>query len=132
MFVQAWGHYGTAWPVVHQQLGVRPDLGRGELEVVPQIPSGQTQIAGANIRLGSGSVAVSAERSGSDYTTTVHADVALSQLLIGHTLPRDATVDSVTLDGSPVDFMERPTNRGLEVLASAPTTGEHTLVVHAG
>ena len=28
MFVQAWGHYGTAWPVVHQQLGVRPDMGR--------------------------------------------------------------------------------------------------------
>ena len=28
MFVQAWGHYGTVWPVVHQQLGVRPDLGR--------------------------------------------------------------------------------------------------------
>ncbi len=28
MFMQAWGNYGTAWPVVHQQLGVRPDLGR--------------------------------------------------------------------------------------------------------
>ena len=28
MFLQAWGNYGTAWPVVHQQLGVRPDLGR--------------------------------------------------------------------------------------------------------
>ena len=24
MFMQAWGHYGTAWAVVHQQLGVRP------------------------------------------------------------------------------------------------------------
>ena len=39
MFMQAWGNYGTAWPVVHQQLGVRPDLGRGDLEVVPQLPS---------------------------------------------------------------------------------------------
>ena len=27
MFMQAWGHYGTAWPVIHQQLGVRPALG---------------------------------------------------------------------------------------------------------
>ena len=51
MFVQAWGHYGTVWPVVHQQLGVRPDLGRGRLEVVPQVPS-SSPIAGANIRLG--------------------------------------------------------------------------------
>ena len=29
MFMQAWGNYGTAWSVVHQQLGVRPDVGRG-------------------------------------------------------------------------------------------------------
>ena len=28
MFMQAWGNYGTAWPVVHQQLGVRPVPGR--------------------------------------------------------------------------------------------------------
>ena len=46
MFMQAWGHYGTAWPVIHQQLGVRPSLGTGELEVVPQLPTGQTRIAG--------------------------------------------------------------------------------------
>jgi DNA-directed RNA polymerase specialized sigma24 family protein len=26
---------GTIWPVVHQWLGVRPDLGRGSLEIVP-------------------------------------------------------------------------------------------------
>ena len=29
MFMQAWGNYGTAWAVVHQWLGVRPDLGHG-------------------------------------------------------------------------------------------------------
>ena len=29
MVMQAWGHYGTAWPVIHQQLGVRPSLGTG-------------------------------------------------------------------------------------------------------
>ena len=38
MFMQAWGHYGTAWPVIHQQLGVRPSLGTGRLEIVPSIP----------------------------------------------------------------------------------------------
>ena len=27
MFMQAWGNYGTAWAVVHQWLGVRPNLG---------------------------------------------------------------------------------------------------------
>ena len=29
MFMQAWGNYGTAWPAVHQWLGVRPNLGIG-------------------------------------------------------------------------------------------------------
>ena len=40
MFMQAWGNYGTAWPVIHQQLGVRPDLGNGRLDVMPQVPDG--------------------------------------------------------------------------------------------
>ena len=53
MFVQAWGHYGTVWPVVHQQLGVRPDMGRDALEVVPQLPS-NAPIAGRDIRIGEG------------------------------------------------------------------------------
>ena len=52
MVLQAWGNYGTAWPVVHQQLGVRPDAGRGRLEVVPQVPDGQPRVAGSAIRLG--------------------------------------------------------------------------------
>ena len=62
MVLQAWGTYGTLWPVVHQQLGVSPDLGRDDLEVVPQVPDGQSRIAGTNIRLGKGSVDVAAER----------------------------------------------------------------------
>ena len=75
MFMQAWGHYGTAWPVIHQQLGVRPSLGTGRLEIVPSIPEGQTRIGGRDIRLGDdGSVDVRAQRSGSRYTTTVTVD----------------------------------------------------------
>ncbi len=71
MFMQAWGNYGTAWPVVHQQLGVRPDMGRGALEVVPQLPSA-SPIAGSNIRLGTGALkGVQASKDGARYTTTV-------------------------------------------------------------
>ena len=46
MVMQAWGNYGTAWPVIHQQLGVRPYLGVGGLEIVPQVPDGQPSVAG--------------------------------------------------------------------------------------
>ncbi|MEA2284535.1 MAG: hypothetical protein QOJ21_578 [Solirubrobacteraceae bacterium] len=128
--LQAWGAYGTAWPVVHQQLGVRPDLGRGRLTVVPQVP-GADPIAGTNIRLGAdGSVDVSAQRSGRRYTTTVTANAPV-RLRIGHTLPAGARVADVRLDGREVDADERKTNRGLEVTVATSPGAAHTLVVTA-
>jgi hypothetical protein len=126
--LQAWGAYGTVWPVVHQQLGVRPDLGRGRLEVVPQ-PPGSQPIAGSNIRLGSsGSVDVKAQHTGKTFTTTVtaHAPVRLS---VGATVPSGAHVDQVRLDGRTVSGDERETNRGLEVTVPASPGAKHTLVV---
>jgi len=130
MVLQAWGAYGTIWPVVHQWLGVRPDLGRGALEVVPQVPPDSPEISGKNIRLGKGSVTVSADATGNTYTTIVKPDVALRELLVGHTVPADREIASVTLDGEPVDdYRVRRTNRGKEVLVKAATDGEHTLEV---
>jgi hypothetical protein len=134
MFMQAWGHYGTAWAVVHQQLGVRPDLGHGRLEVVPQVPDGQSQVAGRDIRLGGGSADVSASHAGTRYVTVTDTRSApVTTLQIGHTLPRGASVVSVTLDGAPVaDYDARETNRGLEVRVAADPGRRHTLVVTAG
>ena len=131
MVLQAWGAYGTIWPVVHQWLGVRPDLGRGALEVVPQVPSDSPgPISGENIRLGNGSVAVSASVTGNTYTTIVTPDLALRELLVGHTVPADEEIVSVTLDGAAVDdYKVRRTNRGKEVLVKAAPDGAHTLEV---
>jgi len=131
MFMQAWGNYGTAWPVVHQQLGVRPDMGRRALEVVPQLPSA-APIAGSNIRLGTGALeTVQAAKDGNRYTTTVDAGTAQVQsLALGATLPRTASIASVTLDGKAVRYQRRMTNRGLEVTTSAGS-GRHTVVVTA-
>src|SRR4029079_9562472 len=71
MFMQAWGNYGTAWAVVHQWLGVRPDLGTSRLDIVPQVPDGQTRVQGKNIQLGGGSADVLATHHGDRYTTVV-------------------------------------------------------------
>jgi hypothetical protein len=131
MFVQAWGHYGTAWPVVHQQLGVRPDLGRRRLEVTPQVPDGQPQVAGENIRLADGAVDVEASHSGNRYATSVRARVGLERLVLGHTVAAGTAIDRVTLDGERSRYRIRPTNRGLEVLVAAKPSGSHTLVVRA-
>jgi hypothetical protein len=133
MFMQAWGHYGTAWAVVHQQLGVRPDLGHGRLEVVPQVPPGQPNVEGSNIRLGDGAADVFAAHDGARYSTTTDtSDVQLTALRIGHTLPAGSAVGSVVLDGAPTEaFHQRETNRGLEVWAEAAPGTRHTLVVTA-
>jgi hypothetical protein len=133
MFMQAWGHYGTAWAAVHQQLGVRPHLGRARLEVVPQVPDGQPRVQGANIRLGRGSADVLASRDGRRYRTTTDTDgVRLRRFHIGHTLPRGSVVTSVRLDGRRVaSYRLRQTNRGLEVRVRARPGERHTLVVRS-
>ena len=133
MFMQAWGHYGIAWPVIHQQLGVRPHLGHDRLEIVPLVPDGQSSVQGADIRLGDGSADVLASHTGNRYaTTTDTSDAPVSTLRVGHTLPRGAEVAAVELDGRPVeDYETRETNRGLEVRVAADPGRRHTLVVTA-
>ncbi len=132
MFMQAWGNYGTAWPVVHQWLGVRPDLGRGRIEVVPQVPDGQTTIAGQDIRLGGGRLDVQATHNGNRFTTTIDATALPcgTTVQIGQTLPDGgARPVRVLLDGNPVrGYQLTTTNRGTEVMVPA-TSGRHTLTV---
>jgi hypothetical protein len=130
MVMQAWGNYGTMWPVVHQQLGVRPDIGRGHLEVIPQLPPGGSPIAGENIRLGSGALAlVAASREANRFRTVVDTGTApVSTLRIGYTLPRNTGTATARLDGREVRAERRITNRGVEVsVATGP--GQHTLEV---
>jgi hypothetical protein len=133
MVLQAWGAYGTIWPVVHQQLGVRPDMGRGALEVVPQVPPQYPKegLSGKNIRLGSGSVDVSASATNGTYRTIVVVDphLSLQRLTVGHTVPRDRGVVSVKLNGNAASYKIRQTNRGKEVLVEAATSGTQQLEV---
>jgi hypothetical protein len=131
MFMQAWGNYGTAWAVVHQWLGVRPDLGRGRLEVVPQVPAGQTTVRGADIRLGGGFADVRATHAGDSYRTAIDIDrrVGADQVTIGHTLPAGVRPAAVVLDGRRLHrYRVLETNRGTEV--TVPTSaGHHTLTI---
>jgi hypothetical protein len=132
MFMQAWGNYGTAWPVVHQWLGVRPDLGHGRLEVVPQVPQGQSYVAGKKIRLGHGSVAVRAWHNGNRYRTDLQVSrgVKANKVRIGQTLPRGAQIESVVVDGHAAhSYQVRTTNRGTEVTLRVSPHQMHRLVI---
>jgi hypothetical protein len=129
MGLQAWGTYGILWPVVRFQLGVAPDMGRGSVDVVPQVPDGQSNVAGNNIRLGSGSIDVAASRTSTALTTTVtrHLSAALT---IGAVVPTGKTVTSVTLNGAPVAYTLVTTSRGKEVRVAATGTAAAHLVVN--
>ncbi len=129
MVMQAWGAYGTIWPVVHQWLGVSPDLGRGRISVIPQIPAGQPSASGRDIRLGSGSIDVSASRSGKTYRTKVTRDLRIG-LTIGAVLPRDSVIASARLDGRRVKPRLVSTARGGEARVNLrPGRGTSTLVI---
>jgi hypothetical protein len=129
MVLQAWGSYGVLWPVVHQWLGVSPDLGRGRLAVVPQLPPRQPKASGKRIRLGDDAgVDVRAERRGRTYLTEVrrHGEVRLT---IGTVLPAGSKIRSVTLNGKRVRPDLVRTARGLEVGVAAGNRANSTLIV---
>jgi len=121
MMLQAWGTYGTLWPVVHQQLGVAPDLGNGVLAVVPQVPGDQRRIGGRNIRLGAGSVDVTAAREGATYRTEVRTRQVRGALVVGSVLPPGTAVAGVSLNGRPAAYRTVTTTRGVEVRVTART-----------
>jgi hypothetical protein len=130
--LQAWGTYGVLWPVVHQQLGVDPDMGRRHVTVVPQVPTGQERVSGTGIRLGRGSVDVAASRTGTALRTDVVRRVRAS-LTVGVLLPAGTRRLSATLNGRPVTPVTVRSARGVQELVTVPAgTGRTSLVVRYG
>ncbi|GAA2656516.1 hypothetical protein [Streptomyces vastus] len=122
MTLQAWGTYGILWPVVHQQLGVNPDLGNKTLAVVPQVPDGQRKISGQKIQLGAGSVDVTATHDGASYRTDVRSRSLSGTLVVGAVLPKGSKVADVRLNGNPASYRLVTTTRGIEVRVTASMT----------
>jgi hypothetical protein len=127
MALQAWGTYGILWPVVHQQLGVAPDLGNGKLSVIPQLPDDQQRIGGEDIQLGRGSADVKAWRDGDSLSTSVRLDRLRTDLTVGAVLPAGKAPSRVTFNGHAVHFDVVQTTRGTEVRADVH--GDGTLKV---
>jgi hypothetical protein len=129
--MQAWSSYGVQWQVIHHFLGISPDVPAGRLSVVPDVPDSWPGLSVQNLRVGSGTVAASASRSGKRYTTEVSAPAGW-KLTLGHTLPAGATVKTVTLDGKSAAYNVVDTTRGREVRVETTADQRHTLVVTTG
>jgi hypothetical protein len=129
MVMQAWGAYGVLWPVIHQWLGVSPELGRGRVAVVPQLPAGQSKASADTVKLGPLAIDVAAEHQASTFTTTVTRHGSID-VRIGAVLPDGAKVASATLNGSPTKLKLVKTARGLEAVTKAkPGQRTSTLVI---
>ena len=96
------------------------------MRVVPQT----ADASGSDMRLGRGSIDVSASHSGHSYVTSVNRHGAV-RLTIGTVLDPGAAILSVTLDGQLVDYGVQLTARGREVVVTEPrgTAAERLVVV---
>jgi len=79
---------------------VSPELGRGRIAVVPQLPAGQTRASADKIKLGLFAIDVAAAHQGSTYTTTVtwhgRMDLRIGAVLPGRGYGRLGDAQRVT------------------------------------
>ena len=128
MVMQAWSSYGVLYPITHYFLGVQPHVDQRLLIVVPQLPSSLPRLSIQELRIGDQILAVAAQRSDKLYVTEVKLPAGY-RLEIGHTLPANTSIESVTLNGKAADYQVRSTHRGSEVVAHGFTAGTYRLVI---
>jgi hypothetical protein len=114
MVMQAWSSYGIHWPLEELYLGIKPDAPAKTLAVVPDLPGSWKELSIDNLHVGSDQIAVSVQRAGINYVTTVSAPASWN-LTIGYTFPVNTQIKSVRLNNSPAAFQIVNTNRGEEI-----------------
>ncbi len=128
MFMQAWSSYGIQWPVIHHFLGIVPNVPDKTLSVIPQIPTTWPSLSVQNLRIGEGTIAVSARKKGKQYITTVEASSDWD-LSIGQVLPQAGTIASVTLDGRSLPYQVTQSLRGRQVTVKTTAQKVHILAI---
>ncbi|WP_139490840.1 glycogen debranching protein [Brevibacillus dissolubilis] len=129
MFMQAWSSYGVQWPVIHNMLGIVPDAPAKQITVIPHVPASWPDLSVDQLQVGTSLIRAAASHEGDTYTT----EVALPsdwKLTIGHILPHNAKVASVTLNGKAIpNYQVTDTAKGREVHLPVQNTKSATLVV---
>jgi hypothetical protein len=128
MVMQAWSSYGVEWPVIYFYLGIRPDLPRCEISIIPELPSAWPNLSINNVRIGDGTVSASTSHAGSQYTTTATVPRGL-RVHIGYALPADSNIATVTLNGSTASYQVKNTHRGREVIVTTNSGQPLQLVI---
>jgi hypothetical protein len=128
MVMQAWSSYGIEWPVIYHFLGVRPNIPKSELTVIPDLPPTWGALSVDKLRIGESTLTASAAHHCNQYTTAVSAPFGL-RVRIGYALPPDSEVTSVTLNASPASYELKDTHRGREAIVTTNSGQPLQLVV---
>src|SRR5579884_128953 len=129
MFMQAWSSYGVQWPVIHEFLGIVPDIPDGRLSVIPDLPAAWPSAAVSKLRVGRSTMSANVRRETNGFTLSVAAPKGL-KLLLGLVIPSGHHATTVRLDGRTVSFHLRHTLRGSEVQVSTTSGRSRTLEVY--
>jgi glycogen debranching enzyme len=128
MVMQAWSSYGVEWPVVYHFMGVRPDLPKGEISVVPQLPSSWSHLAINNIRVGNSSLSARVNRSANEYRIEANSPAGVT-LVLGYALPANSVIKNVTLNGQSAAYQVVDNHRGRQVTVSLNSGGSARVVI---
>ena len=134
MFMQAWGNYGTVWPVVHQMLGVRPTWAAARAHR-PGRPGGPAERGRHRDppRRREGVRAQHRERQHlHDRDGHLRRPGRVVDYKIGVVVRGGSPTATATLDGAPVTPTVQDTPQGTRYVVPASPGGSHTFVVTNG
>ena len=96
--------------------------------VVPRLPGSLPHLSLENSRVGKEILSVRAQHAEKLYVTEGILPAGY-RLEIGHTLPANASIESVKLNGKAADYEVRSSHRGSEIVAQVFTAGSYRLVI---
>lgn len=127
-FLQLWSAVGIISPIVEGVLGIEPQAGTRQLQVIPHLPSDWPAVTLERIRVGESTFTVSVRQSPTTYQLTVTASQGPAyRLRVGFYLPATAVVAAVYLNEQAVPWHWESTNAGRRLVCEA--TGAANLVV---
>ena len=127
---QQWSSGMNIYPLFQGMIGINANALEGKLALSPAFPADLSKVDVKNIRLGQKKVDLSYERTETAYTYVLSAVEAVNTDFMA-VLPLATTVESVTVDGAPVEFVL--TDDVQNVCVSVPSfelQGKKTIVVN--
>lgn len=127
-FLQLWSALGVISPIVEGVLGIEPQAGHRQLQVIPHLPDQWPAVSLERLQVGESAFTVQVSQSPTTYQLRVtQSKGPVYDLRLGFYLPEYLTVETVQVNDHPVSWRWEETNAGRRLVCE--TSGEANLVV---